>query len=162
MASRPAYKYSPEVVKRITDGIALGAARCHASAYGGITLNCLNMWEKRYPEFKQAMLEAEGRGVIGWLAKMEKAANDGDWRAAESKLKMRFPEQYNRSLNENRNTGADGGPIEIEHRIIPASIASFRATLEVLGLSAPVADVRALLPEHTDDETDVIPRATAS
>jgi hypothetical protein len=63
-------------------------------------------------------------------------------------LSSRRPELYRERL---ALAGADGkGPIEFEHHVTPASIASFRATLDALGLAAPVADAGQVLPEQSD------------
>lgn len=109
-------KYSPEAVKKITDAIALGAYRSHAAGYAGIGLDALNDWEHKYPAFKQAMREAEARGAVGWLAKIEKCANEGDWRAVAWKLEHVHPEIYGRTVQDQRHTGKDGvEAIKVEH-----------------------------------------------
>ena len=111
-------KYNPTAVALITEAIALGAHRTHAAGYAGITLATLLNWEDRYPEFRAAMEEAEGRGVVGWLAKMEIAANNGDWRAAWEKLKSIHPELYGRTVSDQRHSGPDGKePVKVTHGI---------------------------------------------
>ena len=109
-------KYTPERVKRILDAVAIGAIRTLACKYAGIDLDTLNRWEKKYPAFHAQMVEAEGRAGIGWLAKIEKAANDGDWRAAAYKLEKLYPDEYGKSVQEQRHSGPDGqGPVEVKH-----------------------------------------------
>lgn len=107
-------KYTPDCVKRITDAIALGATYQHACNYGGITFETFNQWRAHRAEFSDAVKDAEGRAVIGWLAKIEKAANEGTWTAAAWKLERRYPNDYGKTVTENQHTGKDGeGPIEI-------------------------------------------------
>lgn len=92
-------KYTPETIKKITDAIALGSTYEHACLYAGIHYATFFEWMKR-PEFSDAVRDAEARAVIGWLAKIEKAANDGNWSAASWKLERRFPEHYGRKSTE--------------------------------------------------------------
>jgi hypothetical protein len=87
-------KYTPETVDRIIQAIRLGATYQHAAAYGGISFETLNEWRKRKPEFSEQLNKAEGDGVMVWLAKIEKAASDGNWQAAAWKLERRYPDQY--------------------------------------------------------------------
>jgi hypothetical protein len=63
-------------------------------------------------EFVERIREAEGRAVIGWLAKIEKAATDGNWQAAAWKLERRYPENYGRQRLE--LTGKDGDELVIK------------------------------------------------
>lgn len=93
-------KYTPDVVKRITDAIKLGATYELAAAYGGITYDTFNDWNKRKPEFSKAIKDAEGEGATKWLAKIEQAASDGAWQAAAWKLERRYPQQYGRTVTE--------------------------------------------------------------
>jgi len=104
-------QYTPDVVNRITQAIALGSTYELAAAYGGITFETLRVWRKTKPAFSAAVKDAEGRAVVGWLAKIEKAANDGAWQAAAWKLERRYTRDYGRTIQE--HTGPDGGPIEV-------------------------------------------------
>lgn len=91
-------KYSPEVVKRLTDAIRLGATYELACHYAGIGTTQFYEWQKRKPEFADAIKEAEGGAAVGWLARIEQAAKDGTWQAAAWKLERRYPEQYGRQV----------------------------------------------------------------
>ncbi len=99
MAGRPT-KYTPETAKKITDAIRVGATFRLACAYAGITEETFSQWRKKYSEFSDAIKEAEGAGAVGWLAKIEKAANDGLWAAAAWKLERRYPREYGRQVVE--------------------------------------------------------------
>ena len=59
-------------------------------------------------EFHARLTEAEGRAAIGWLAKIEKVANEGDWKAAAWKLERRYPETYGRTFQKLALTTPDG------------------------------------------------------
>lgn len=112
MAARS--KYTPERVKRFLDAVRLGSTYRLAAAYAGISHETYANWLDSKPEFFAAVKEAEGQAVVGWLAKIEKAANDGNWQAAAWKLERRLPEDFGRKDRQSVElTGKDGGPVEI-------------------------------------------------
>lgn len=94
-AGRPS-KYTPETVDKILKALAVGAPYTHACNYAGIGFDAFNEWRAKYPEFSESIKEAEGRAVTGWLAKIEKAASDGNWQAAAWKLERRYPQEFGR------------------------------------------------------------------
>lgn len=112
-------KLAPQVQARIVQAIALGSVYELAAGYGGISYNTLNEWMKKgeaakggpFREFYEAVKEAEGAAAVGWLAKIEKAANDGAWQAAAWKLERRYPKHYGRTVHE--HTGKDGERLSI-------------------------------------------------
>lgn len=97
-------KYTPDTVQRITEAIRLGATYELACGYAGIGVTTFHDWLNAKPEFSQAIKEAEGKGAIGWLAKIEKAASEGTWQAAAWKLERRYPQQYGRQIQEHQGT----------------------------------------------------------
>lgn len=99
-------KYNADSSQKIIEAIELGAARTHAAAYGGITLDTLNNWEKKYPAFAASMLVAKGVAAVGKLRKITKAADEGDWRAAAWTLEHAFADEYNRQISEQRHSGS--------------------------------------------------------
>jgi len=94
----------PAVAKRICDAVALGATYKLACKYGGVAYDTFLQWRRRFPAFDRQVEDAEGRAGIGWLAKIEKAANEGEWTAAAWKLERRYPETYGR--RDLRHSGA--------------------------------------------------------
>lgn len=95
-------KYSSEVVKRITDAVAIGATYELACKYAGVSYELFRQWRERNLAFLEAVQEAEGRAAVGWLAKIEKAANEGTWQAAAWKLERRYPQEYGRTVQDQR------------------------------------------------------------
>lgn len=93
-------KLTPDVQQRICDAVGIGATYEHAAAYGGVAYETFNGWRKRYVQFSEALKAAEGRAVVGWLAKIEKAASDGTWQAAAWKLERRYPTIYGRTVQQ--------------------------------------------------------------
>jgi hypothetical protein len=76
--ARPS-KYTPEVVKRVTDAIKLGATYELAAAYAGIAESTFYDWQAKKPEFSEQV----------------KAA----W-----KLERRYPEMYGRTVQDQRHS----------------------------------------------------------
>jgi hypothetical protein len=105
-------KYTPETVDKLTQAIRLGATYKLACDYAGIDVSTFHDWVNTKPEFSTVIKEAEGKGALGWLAKIEQAATDGNWQAAAWKLERRYPREFGRSVTE--ITGADNGPIQTE------------------------------------------------
>lgn len=93
--SRPT-KYTDETLDKLLKSIAVGAPYTHACNYAGISFETFNEWRKDKPEFSELVKEAEGKAVTGWLAKIEKAASDGNWQAAAWKLERRYPHEFGR------------------------------------------------------------------
>lgn len=98
-------KLTPQTQKRILDAIKLGATYELAAKYGGISYETFNEWRKGKPAFSEALAQAEGDGALIWLAKIEKAASDGDWRAAAWKMERRYPDTYGRTVSEQQHSG---------------------------------------------------------
>lgn len=90
-------KYEPELVKRVCDAIRLGATYQLACHYGGISYQTFCEWRNAKQEFSDAVKAAEGQAAVGWLAKIEVAASDGNWQAAAWKLERRYPDSYGKT-----------------------------------------------------------------
>ena len=105
-------KYTPETVDKITQAIRLGATYKLACDYAGISEDTFANWKRLHSDFSEAIKTAEGGAVVGWLAKIEKAATEGNWQAAAWKLERRYPDMYGRQRVE--VSGPDGGAIVIK------------------------------------------------
>lgn len=92
----PKSKYTPETVDKILNAIAVGAPYVHACGYAGISQDTFERWRAQHTEFAEAIKNAEGRAVVGWLAKIEKAASEGNWQAVAWKLERRYHEHFGR------------------------------------------------------------------
>lgn len=89
-------KRTPETAAKLVQAIRLGATYELACGYAGIDRSTFYRWMNADSDFYNTIKNAEGMGAIGWLAKIEKAANDGSWQAAAWKLERRYPEIYGR------------------------------------------------------------------
>ena len=89
-------KYLPETVDRLIRAISVGTPLVHACKFAGISEDTLANWRKSYSDFSDAIKNAEGQAVVGWLAKIEVAAATGNWQAAAWKLERRYPADFGR------------------------------------------------------------------
>jgi len=100
-------KLTPETQAKIVQALKLGATYQHACNYAGIHYDSLREWILKaergegavYSEFSEAVQKAQGAATIGWLAKIEKAADDGNWTAAAWKLERCYPDDYGKRTN---------------------------------------------------------------
>lgn len=99
------YKRSPEVDARIEHALSVGTPHKYAAAFGGIDEDTFIRWRKRYADFADLVKRAEARAVVGWLAKIEKEANEGTWQAAAWKLERRYPQEFGKSVMEHQGPG---------------------------------------------------------
>jgi hypothetical protein len=105
--ARPS-KLTPETIERLTQAIGLGASYELACRYAGVDYSSFRNWMRKgeeckagpFFEFFQAIKKAEGAGAVGWLATIERAAQEGVWQAAAWKLERRYPQQYARKAVE--------------------------------------------------------------
>lgn len=136
MAARS--KLTPDVQERICQAIAIGATYDLAAKYGGVDYRTFHRWRESNRQFCQAVEDAEGRAVVGWLAKIEKAANEGAWQAAAWKLERRYPADYGRTVQDQHVRLS--GTVTQEHR----------GTVEVRAIDYRQS-IRALAPLERDD-----------
>jgi hypothetical protein len=129
-------KLTPETHKIIVEAVRAGLYYEDAANVAGICYDTLNNWrlrgeaeaerrqgrvkegtrqwekEEPYFQFFEALKRAEGSAIMGWMQKIETAANEGAWQAAAWKAERRYPERYGRHRVE--HTGKDGDPIRSE------------------------------------------------
>ncbi len=106
-------KYTSEIVARIVQAIEIGSTYELAAAYGGISYDTFNEWNKNKIAFSEAVKAAEGRAAVKWLAKIEQAASDGSWQAAAWKLERRYPQSYGRTVQDVNHGGQPDNPVPI-------------------------------------------------
>ncbi len=125
---------SQDMIKRIATAVRMGANKEMAMMYGGASFDAYNKWIKLARDLRKEMPDrelneretlslelldtvekAEAEAVVGWLAKIEQAANAGTWQAAAWKLERRYPRVYGRSVQE--VVGPDDGPVQVRFYI---------------------------------------------
>lgn len=104
-------------IDKLEQAILIGATYELAAKYAGISWYTFQKWRDAavtakagtpLAELRDRLEQAEGRAAIGWLAKIEKAANDGNWQAASWKLERRYPEQFGRTMQKLALTDPSG------------------------------------------------------
>jgi transposase len=94
-------------IDKLEQAILLGATYELAAKYAGISWYTFQKWRDAsvtakegtpLAELRNRLEQAEGRAAIGWLAKIERVASEGDWHAAAWKLERRYPEQFGRTM----------------------------------------------------------------
>ena len=117
-------KFTPETIKRLTNAISVGSTYVLACKHAGISYEIFNQWRqgRGFPQgttaeqkmqFVDAIEKAEGDAAVGWLAKIEKAASDGNWQAAAWKLERRYPSDYGRTVTQHEGP-TPGSPIAVQ------------------------------------------------
>lgn len=91
--ARPS-KRTPEIEKRIMEALSAGVSRKTASEYAGIDQTTLINWMKRYPDFSNAVIEAESKVEVSAVVSVRQAWMAGDWRAAIEWLKRRRSKEW--------------------------------------------------------------------
>ena len=117
--ARPS-KLTAEITEKLRRAIQLGATYEHACNYAGVSYRAFRYWMEKgeganrgkFFQFFQDIKGSEGKATIGWLAKIEMAANDGTWQAAAWKLERRYPDEYGRQVRKVEHSGPDGGPVQ--------------------------------------------------
>jgi len=134
-------------IEKLEQAILIGATYELAAMYAGISDKTFQTWRDKsetaaegtpLAELRDRLRHAEGIAAISWLAKIEKVANEGDWKAAAWKLERRYPETYGRTFNKVALTDVTGEQ-------------SWEPTVIYLPSKAPSAeqwaeDVKGLLP----------------
>jgi hypothetical protein len=94
-------------IDKIEQAILLGASFEIAAKFAGISISTFERWRAQaeharpgtaLARLRERLSAAEGRAAIGWLAHIEQAARDGDWRASAWKLEHRYPEYYGKRV----------------------------------------------------------------
>lgn len=107
-AGRPT-KYSPDVVKRITDALRGGNTRRASCAAGGIDQTTFANWLKEYSDFSYAVEKAEGEAELRNLAVIQDAISS-TWQAAAWWLERKHKADWSKRVEQ---TGVDGSPVKV-------------------------------------------------
>lgn len=113
------FRFTADARRRFVEGIRLGATITMACQFAGFSRSAyykaINLAKEQpdsiYGEFFAEVERAKGQAAIGWLAKIEKSANDGNWQAAAWKLERRYPDDFGRRVQDVRHSGqVETGP----------------------------------------------------
>lgn len=103
--------FTEEVKEKLLFAIEKGATYCLSCNYAGISYQTFKNWRNKaeddnIPEFVSffaKLKEVEAKTALRWLAKIEKASDEGEWTAAAWKLERRFYKDYNNNLLQREN-----------------------------------------------------------
>ncbi len=89
-------KYSRSVMARISRFVRQGLTREAAASLSGIAVSTLYDWQRKFPEFYDAVKKAEAQLQASLVQHIEKASRK-NWTAAAWLLERRFPEEWGRT-----------------------------------------------------------------
>ncbi len=127
-------KFTPERIERFLQAVRLGAPYRLAAQYAGIDHATFYRWIESNATFATQVKEAEGAAVIGWLAKIEKAANEGSWQAAAWKAERRHPDDFARKERVEQTVEVSGHIDTGSEERLESRITSLAATFKAAGL----------------------------
>ena len=111
-------KLTPELQATIVAYVRGGGYVETAASAAGIDKTTLYDWLKRgavepgiYREFSNAVQKAMGESEMTDVARINKAASEGQWQASAWRLERKFPARWGRK-DRIEHSGADGGPIK--------------------------------------------------
>lgn len=104
-------KYTEEVLGKIDYALSMGGTYEMAAGYAGVGESTIYEWLEKKPDFVQRVKKARAMGQLGWLAKIEKAASDGNWQAAAWKLERLLPDTYGRQIVRQEHVGV----VQVNH-----------------------------------------------
>jgi len=112
-------KYTPDMCQQVIELGAQGKTLKGIAARLGITHETLNDWRKTNKDFSLAIKTALALSQEWWeeLGQLGAAGQIEGFNATSFifNMKNRFREDYT-EIRENRITGADGGPVQVENR----------------------------------------------
>lgn len=98
---------TPDVRAKVCDAMRIGAYQVEAARYAGIGENTLSGWLKTgradiaagdggsvHAQFAAEFAAAEAQAVIRALTVVQRAAAEGDWRAATTWMARRHPQRW--------------------------------------------------------------------
>lgn len=120
-------KFTPEVREKVLAAVAQGMHRSTAAAYAGISLSTLNKYlaigasadaPPEYEQFLAEVLQREAQSEMTDIMRINKAAQDGEWRAAAWKAERRHPERWGRTDRTQVEVAAAEGSVQMGGAII--------------------------------------------
>ena len=86
--------YLPSVARKICRFVERGCTGQVAASVAGIPASTFDQWQDDYPEFSWSIKRAEAKCQALLLSAINRAASEGQWRAAAWLLEHRWPEEF--------------------------------------------------------------------
>jgi len=116
--------YRPQYGAQIAKAMAGGLSAEAAAAKIGISARSLYTWQRKHPEFEQAIQEGRHRALLWWEERALAMANGKDGSAQIVSLGLRNRSRAASGWEDRQgreHSGPAGGPIEIEAVTIDAT-----------------------------------------
>ncbi len=115
-------KLTPEVQKKIGDGVSLGLTYSLAASAAGVTYQSLNSWMQqgqkdksgKYFEFARYINKCNADGARVLLEKLNDAAKAGNCQVSMWILERRFPEDFGRRLYKKMNVASENQNMSVD------------------------------------------------
>lgn len=130
------YKWNAHTEEKVLQAIALGATYRHAASFAGISEDTLKRRRDSDASFAERLTRTRDEQAVLYLSAIDKAAVNGEWRAALAKLRLMYPREYSERL---LLAGDADAPL---HTIDDTDVAA-KAIRDDPGLSARFADLMA-------------------
>jgi len=146
-------KFSQERAERLIQAVRGGNYLKTACAFAGIDYTTLRRWilkadepdaPPEYREFKEALEKARADAEVASLAKIQKAANEGQWQAAAWFLERSMPDRWaKKDKTQIELTSEDGGPVKIVAGIEldPHAMAALARRLQARAVEGAAEDI---------------------
>jgi hypothetical protein len=153
--ARPS-KYSEQVVTDICQALQAGAPIRIACGFAGIDEATYFRWQERYSEFRERSTRARYAQAVRNLALIQKAAPE-DFRAAETALRLSFPQDFARRLDVAGQVEHGG---EVRHAVrVDVSPSTIAAAVGMAMAAQGMADEQG--PEVVDVTPEPVPELPA-
>lgn len=104
-------KLTPEVQAKFLQGLKLGLTYRLAASFAGVGESTVHRWIARgdteidgpYRAFRESIKEAEGVHAAQIMARIIKAADNGNWQASAWILERRYPDDFGRRVRQDVN-----------------------------------------------------------
>lgn len=116
-------QFNQERATRLIQAVRGGNYLVTASGFAGISYSTLRRWIQKaedpnappeYAIFREELEKARADAEVAALAKIQKAASEGDWRPAAWFLERSFPDRWGRrETSRVELVGEGGGPIKM-------------------------------------------------
>ena len=130
-------RYSEKIVLRLIDALGSGMPISLACKYAPIAQSTFFDWKNKRPEFSERIDQAIGDHALTNLLLIQQAANDGDWRAAQAKLRLRHPKTFGEHVTQDTHVTVDHTIaaqelMELLEKEVPDGDARYRISLALL------------------------------
>jgi hypothetical protein len=115
-------KMTPDIIKRIGDGVSLGLTYALAANSAGITYQSFNQWMSKgknsgsgeYFEFYKFIQKCNADAAKVLLERLNKAADAGNYQVCMFILERRFSEDFGRRVYRKTNSVSENNNVNVE------------------------------------------------